>query len=480
MILDKDLADYAVEYGKSHHIDYIEARIINAREESYTTRNGQILGAGITPTSGIGIRVLNKGSVGFTSTAKLNRNSIEDAVKNAIKFANANNRKNPIEFSQEKAIQTKWSAPFKIRFEDVPIEEKQKFLADIDSELEKEFKKDLPNRIILMGLSSEKKYIVNSDGSRIESELYLPTLHTFNTAKGKNGTEQRFFGRGATAGWEWFSENNLLEGILEDSRALVKTAKNAVEMNLGTIDVVVSSEVAGIMAHENIGHPAESDRILGREGAQAGESFYLDLLKEGEIGNIKMGNPEVTIIDDPTLPGSSGYYLYDDECVKARPRELIKDGMLNELLLNREFAARYNINSNGSARSNAYDREPIVRMANTYFKPGSFTLDEMIEDIKEGMYMKSFTEWNIDDRRWQSKYVGLECYLIKDGKITDQMVKRPVLELTTFGILESIDAVSKDFEAPHGICGKCDPMQGVPVWMGGGHVRMRNIKLGGN
>ncbi|MHA1979469.1 MAG: PmbA/TldA family metallopeptidase, partial [Promethearchaeota archaeon] len=151
MILDKDLADYAMEYGKSHHIDYIEARIINAREESYTTRNGQILGAGITPTSGIGIRVLNKGSVGFTSTAKLNRNSIEDAVKNAIKFANANNRKNPIEFSQEKAIQTKWSAPFKIRFEDVPIEEKQKFLADIDSELEKEFKKDLPNRIILMG-----------------------------------------------------------------------------------------------------------------------------------------------------------------------------------------------------------------------------------------------------------------------------------------------------------------------------------------
>ena len=480
MILDKDLADYAVEYGKSLHVDYIEARIVNSRDESYSTRNGQILGAGITPTSGIGIRVLNKGSVGFTSTAKLNRNSIEDAVKNAIKYANANNRKNPIIFSEEKAIQTKWSVPFKIRFEDVPIEEKQKLLADIDAELKKEFKKDLPNRIILMNLNSENKYIVNSDGSCIESELYLPTFHTFNTAKGKNGTEQRFFGRGATAGWEWFSENNLLERIMNDNRSLIKTAKNAIEMKLGKIDVIVSSEVAGIMAHENVGHPAESDRILGREGAQAGESFYLDLLKEDEIGKIKMGNPEVTIIDDPTMPGSSGFYLYDDECVKAQPRELIKNGMLNELLLNREFAARYDLKSNASARAITYDREPIVRMANTYFKPGSFTLDEMVEDIKEGMYMKSFTEWNIDDRRFQSKYVGLECYIIKDGKITDQMIKRPVLELTTFGILGSIDAVSKDFEAPHGICGKCDPMQGVPVWMGGGQVRMRNIKLGGN
>jgi len=73
MNFDKDFADYAVEYGKSHHIEYIEACIVNAREESYTTRNGQILGAGIKPTSGIGIRVLNKGSVGFTSTAKLKK-----------------------------------------------------------------------------------------------------------------------------------------------------------------------------------------------------------------------------------------------------------------------------------------------------------------------------------------------------------------------------------------------------------------------
>jgi len=103
----------------------------------------------------------------------------------------------------------------------------------------------------------------------------------------------------------------------------------------------------------------------------------------------------------------------------------------------------------------------------------------MVEDVKEGMYMKSFTEWNIDDRRFQSKYVGMECFYIKDGVITDKMIRRPTLELTTFGILGSVDAVSTDFENPHGTCGKCDPMQGIPVWMGGGQLRMRNIQLGG-
>ena len=76
--------------------------------------------------------------------------------------------------------------------------------------------------------------------------------------------------------------------------------------------------------------------------------------------------------------------------------------------------------------------------------------------------------------------IGMQAtYAARDGQITDQMIRRPVLELTTFGILGSVDAVSKKFDAPHGICGKCDPGQGIGCWMGGGQVRMRNIKLGG-
>ncbi len=284
---------------------------------------------------------------------------------------------------------------------------------------------------------------------------------------------------GGTSGWEWIEEENVVEKILDDNKGLVKAARNAIETKLNEIDVVISGEVAGIMAHENVGHPSEADRILGREGAQAGESFYLDLIQKGNLGDIKMGSDEVTIIDDPTRPGNSGFYLYDDECVKARPRYLIKKGMLNELLLNREYASRYNFKSNAAARAINYKREPIIRMANTHFAPGDFTFEELFEDIKTGIYMKSFTEWNIDDRRFQSKYVGLEVYLIENGEITDTMIRRPVLELTTFGILSNVDAVSKDFNSPHGYCGKGEPMQGVPVWLGGPHVRLRNINLGG-
>ncbi|HUU78993.1 MAG TPA: TldD/PmbA family protein [candidate division Zixibacteria bacterium] len=475
-----DIADFAVDFGIKKGANYIEARFVNSCDEGYTTRNGSIIGAGEKNTNGIAIRVLTDGGIGFCSTAKLEKTNIENVVETAIKMAKASKRKEPIIFSEEKIVDTKWKTTVKQQFADVSDEEKIKFILDLDKNLvSQDFGESLITRTLMLNMTRDKKYIINSEGSKVESDKSLVAFYTFNTAKGPIGTEQRFYGAAGSMGWEWFEEQKIIEKIIQDNEALVKTANFAKEMYLGKTDVVVSGEVSGIIAHENTGHPSEGDRILGREGAQAGESFYIDLLEKQKLGEIKVGSEAVTLIDDPTLPGSAGYYLYDDENVKARPRYLIKEGMINEVLLNREFAARFETKSNAAARAIGYDREPLIRMANTYFAAGDYELEELIEDVKQGIYMKSFTEWNIDDRRFQSKYVGLEVYLIENGKLTDKMVKRPVLELTTFGLFGSVDAVSKDMEFPYGTCGKSDPSQGAPCWMGGAQVRMRDIRLGG-
>ncbi len=476
----KDIADYAIDFGLSQGASYIEARFIDSRKESYSSRNGVLLGGGIVPSKGLAIRVIADGGMGFCSTTKLKKDDITLAIIEAIKLAKASKRKVPITFSEEEIVQTKWKTMVKRKFQDVSFEEKHNFIKKVDKRLNKEFRLKLPTRTLVLEMYSDLKYIVNSDTSKVESENSLITVHYFNTAKSKKGSEQRFQGFGGTAGWEWIEEKEIEDVICEDNKALVNTARNAVEVDLSVVDMIISGEVSGIIAHENIGHPSEGDRILGREGAQAGESFYVDLLKDRKLGEIKMGNKNVTVMDDPTIPGSAGFYLYDDECVKARRRYLIKNGMLNELLLNREYANRFNLKSNAAARANNYNREPITRMANTFFKSGDFAKEELFEDVKKGLYMKSFTEWNIDDRRFQSKYVGLEVYLVENGKLTNTLVRRPILELTTFGILDSVDAVSKDYFAPYGICGKGDPQQGINVSLGGPHVRLRNIRLGGD
>ena len=208
----------------------------------------------------------------------------------------------------------------------------------------------------------------------------------------------------------------------------------------------------------------------------AGESFWMDI----EVGKTRVGSPAVTIIDDPTIPASGGFYLYDDEGVKARPRYLIKEGIANEMLHDRLSAGRAGVQSNGASRATHYNREPIPRMANTYIAPGDYTLEELVEDVKLGVYLHSFTEWNIDDRRYQSKYVGSYARLIENGEISDQFVRRPALEITSRGLFDAVDACSKGFAAWQAICGKSDPGQGIPVWTAGPDaVRLRGIRLGG-
>ena len=134
--------------------------------------------------------------------------------------------------------------------------------------------------------------------------------------------------------------------------------------------------------------------------------------------------------------------------------------------------------SNGSARADGYAREPIIRMASTYIEPGDHTLEEMVAEVAKGIYMKSFTEWNIDDRREFSRYVGLEAYLIENGEITSKRVKRPVFDITSLQLFKSIAACGKTVDWNHfGTCGKGDPMQGAPVIMAGPEVLIKNIKL---
>ncbi len=488
----KTLADHAVDYGESLGAEYVEARFVNSKNENYFARNGDFLSIQEKSSRGLGIRVLVDGCVGFGSVDVLTKDEVKNRVESISKMAKLSKRETPIEFSEEKTVQDTWKVPVNIPFKDISKEEKQDYVKRLDEGIKRSGSKrfsirnKIKNRILFLHTNSKDKYIVNSDGSNIRSDESFISLFTILNAKVKDSSEQRMLGLGACSGWEWLKEENIHDFVVSESKKLVSTVEKSRSVNINEdIDVVVGPEVSGIMAHENVGHPSESDRIIGREEAQAGGSFYdefLDIddqdpldLKQSEI---KLGSDDVSVIDDPTINRSPGFYLYDEECVKARSRYLIKNGQLNELFLNREFASVFGTHSNGAARSSSYSREPIPRMSNTFFEPGDHTKEELVEDIDKGLLIESFTEWNIDDRRYHSKYVGLEAYLIKNGRVKDQMIKRPALELTTPALLNSIEGVSKDYEYRMNFCGKSDPMQPVSVSTGGPYLRIRDVRLG--
>jgi TldD protein len=292
------------------------------------------------------------------------------------------------------------------------------------------------------------------------------------TAMDSGDAAQRFIQAGESGGLEVVKRIRLVELVEGEARTLGRVLRATSKPPKDEIDVVLSPELSGIAAHESVGHPQEADRVLGREGAQAGESY----LKADSLGR-KIGSKEANVSDDPNLAHSNGFTPIDDEGVEGKKRRLIKDGVINEFLHNRYTAAEFGIHSNGASRASAFDREPIIRMSNTFVEPGDYTFEELVKEVKLGVYFKTFTEWNIDDKRFNQRYVALEAYLVENGEVKD-LVRSPVLEITTPKLWASVKARSKTLEFEAATCGKGDPQQGVPAWTGGPETLLTGIKLG--
>jgi len=468
----QDICSYALELGQNRS-SYVEVKAERALSNEFALKNGKPETSGFDSIYGLSVRVLVDGALGFASTNDLKRDNIKSVVEDACKMAKLASKliKKPIVFSEEeKHSGAKYEVKSRTAFDDVSAEEKLGLLKSVNKSIPKDVK--LAGNLMQLSDTLKEKYYMNSEGSSISAIIPNISFFGFFTVVESGDSAQAMLEKGASKGWEAIDEWDLENYVSGEMSTLKNVLKEGRKPPSGKMDVLCGPEVTGIASHESCGHPYEADRILGREAAQAGESFVsLDMM------GTRIGSEGVTLVDDPTLENSYGFYLYDDEGVKARKRYLIKDGMINDLLHNRETAGQLGLKSNGSARCNNYDREPIVRMANTYVEAGDWDRDEVIEDTKRGVLINSFTEWNIDDRRYNQKYVSREAYYIEDGEIKHP-VKKAVLELTTPKFWSSVDAIAKDISFFAGNCGKGEPMQGIPVLMGGPTMRLRDISMG--
>lgn len=465
--MDEDSAEYALKLATTLGVLYADVRLENQEKNESIFKNGVLDVVNHVVNEGIGVRIMTENGVGFSSTNVLDKENVEKTVKEAFRQAKNCKRKTAPVLSEEKVVKASWDVPEKIKLSNVGIEEKlenlslwEKLLSSLG---------DIPARVFFLTDKRTEKLFVNSEGSRIRGYLPIVSCFYFLTVKEDNQVEQVLRRFGYAGGWEAVEGFKIAEDAEREVKMLKTLMKEGKKSPEGRMDVVAGSDVVGIVCHESCGHPTEADRILGREASQAGASFMNQKLLQTRIGS-----DEVTVAEDPTIEHSYGYYAYDDEGVKTRRRLLFKNGIINEFLHNRQSAAAMGTHSNGAARSVLYNREPIVRMANTFLLPGDFEVEELIEDIKRGVYMKSYTEWNIDDKRYNQKYIGRESYLIENGTII-HMVKRPVLELTTPAFWSAVDARGNDLALLAGNCGKGDPLQEMNVLYGGPTIRLRNI-----
>jgi TldD protein len=228
--------------------------------------------------------------------------------------------------------------------------------------------------------------------------------------------------------------------------------------------VIADPDLAGVFAHEAVGHAAEGDSVV------SGESIL-----EKKIGE-KVSSGFVTIYDDPAMENGFGSFPYDDEGVKGSKKILIENGVLKNFILSRETAFKLGMNPNGGARAESFAVRPLVRMSNTMIEKGEHSFDELIEDIKYGVYAKGTRGGQVDPAKGSFQFSAQEAFLIENGEVT-----KPLKDLSLSGLtletLKNIDAVGKDVR--FGEPGFCSKGQLVPVGDGGPHIRIKNVLIGG-
>ncbi|AAL64535.1 tldD, putative modulator of DNA gyrase [Pyrobaculum aerophilum str. IM2] len=449
----------ALDYGLSQGASYVEIRWQRDSGSVAVMRNSHLEYSARYVNEGIAVRVVAGGGLGFAATSRIDAEEVFEAVENAIKLAKlaGRMRKTPVALSEEALARFSYHLP------DIELEPVE-LLKTLDDYVDK----SLSVRRLAANVWRTEKRIVTSDGADVYSKV--PRVYVFAMLikhEPSLGSLQRDVFLGGTSQDSITGAEKVLE---EESKKLHTLLEKARAVPPGRYDIVFAPEMTGILVHESIGHPFELDRIYGREGAEAGESY----IKPGNWG-VKIGSDLVNITDNPAIPGTYGFYLVDDEGVVARPKRLVYRGVATEFIANRQYAAVIGSRSNAGARASLFDREPIPRMSNTYMEPGDWKPDEIIRDTRRGIYVVSYTEWNINDTRYSGRYGILEGYLIENGEL-----KNPVkgfIEVDTPELWGNVDAVGKDFQLFVGTCGKGNPSQGIPVTMGGPTFRSRNLRV---
>nr|MBA3586566.1 TldD/PmbA family protein [Chloroflexota bacterium] len=198
-------------------------------------------------------------------------------------------------------------------------------------------------------------------------------------------------------------------------------------------------------------------------------------------GKLRYGSELVSIDADATAPGGLGTFGYDDEGVPAQNVPLIENGLLVGYLTSRETAPVIGRQSMGSARAWTWSHIPLIRMTNINLRPGNAgSLDDLIADTRDGIFMSINKSWSIDDRRLNFQFGDQAGWLIRNGKLTT-LVKNPTYTGITPRFWGSCDAICGPSEwtlwgLPN--CGKGEPMQVGHVGHGAAPARFRRVQVG--
>jgi TldD protein len=479
----KDLVERALDVCSTEGSTYADIRIVTVKDENITMKRGNLERMEIGAQVGFGIRCISDGGWGFAGSYDLTIGEVGRVAQLAARIARASGatRKSPVELVPIEAAQDSYETPVKKDPFDVSTEEKLALLVDVDKQLSEHSPETIKITSADFRGHSEDKVFGSTEGAYITQRIVFCGGGFSCTAVKPGTTPQRrsypgsFRGDFATSGYEYFESLDLLGNvsrIAEEAIALTDAKHCPSEKTT----LLVDGHQLMLQIHESTGHPTELDRALGTEAAFAGTSF----MTPEKLGVLKYGSEHVTLTSDSTLKGGLGTFGYDDEGVKAKRVDLVKNGIFVNYQSSRETAALIGMKeSSAGMRADSPQKLPLIRMVNINLEPSGWKRDEIIEDTKKGILMSTNKSWSIDDKRLNFQFGTEIAWEIVNGEI-GRVLRNPTYTGITPQFWGSMDASSKDdwrlWGTPN--CGKGQPGQVMYVGHGCGTARFHNTRVG--
>jgi TldD protein len=476
----KELIENILDLARMKKVDYADMRVIRRQSEEIGVKNGKVEALTQDSDSGFGIRVLSQGAWGFAASSKVTKTEMETVFRKALKIAKASSKAKgkDVFLSSVTPSVDQYQTPILVNPFDVSTEVKLELLLKADEIIRRNKKVKISEAF--MGSYQTEKTFASTEGTFIEQTITECGAGISATAIEGGEVQVRsypnsFRGNFATKGFEWIEHLALPEHaqrIAEEAEHLLSAKPCPSKVTTLVLD---SSQLA-LQIHESIGHPIELDRILGTEASYAGTSF----LSPEMVGHFEYGSGIVNVFADATFPGGLGTFGYDDEGVKAQRIPIISAGVLVNVLTSRETAHHLGKESNGTMRADGWNRIPLIRMTNINLEPGEWTLEQMISDTDEGLFLSTNRSWSIDDKRINFQFGTEIGWEIQGGKLGD-MVKNPTYTGITPQFWNSCDAIANRDQwqmwgTPN--CGKGEPGQVAHVGHGAAPARFRGVQVG--
>ena len=405
-----------------------------------TVKNGVVEDFSSVSLNGVGVRVLvDDKSWGFSSTNMLGLESVEQTLGNAVKFAKASSKlkkqKIMLEPVEENIVDV--SLPIKKPLRNFSVEDIVEIPLDAYTGAKEAGPQVAEVKATYISIEDDR-YFLSSEGSRIHQNTTRVLLFVNVIAKSNSLLCPASESFGHTGGLELFDKTSpcsLGKTVAEKAVRLLKV-KAAPS---GKFCVVIDPTLCATLLHEAIGHPLEAD--LAMTGGGFGNRI-------GEVVSSKL----VTIYDDGLVPSGLGYFAYDDEGVECRRTALVENGVLRSFMHDRTSAAVAGVSPTGNAHAWDYSVEPLIRQTNIGLEAGDHSLDEMIGDVSEGLFIEG-TFGGQADVNGDFTFGFQDAKWIRHGRLAEELRGANVAG-NAIEVFRTIDAVGKEAVLRPGACGK--------------------------